>query len=122
MTPPSQLKRRRIEPIVSGYAIQPPGDDDAMHVEIARVGEIIDGVFDFDADVWAIRYMQRCLNRDGFWEWEPLPSSRSAAFKTRTRWTCKDALRAAREAVIAGNWPGGPELRWKSYEEEFDAD
>jgi hypothetical protein len=34
---------------------------------------------------WAVRLFGACLNRDGDWEDEPLPSNRSDAFKQRCR-------------------------------------
>jgi hypothetical protein len=117
--PDLQERARQITPIVSAFAIPLPGDE-TMQVEIARVGQMAGSKFDFAADVWAIRCMQRCLNRDGFWEWEPLPSSRSDEFKVRSRWECAEALAHAQAAVEEGNFPGGPGLRWKNYEEVED--
>jgi hypothetical protein len=105
-----------VEPIVSAYAIPLP-DDETMQVEIARVGRLAGGEFDFTADVWAIRCMQRCLNQDGFWEWEPLPSSRDDEFKARTRYPLNRALDLARLETRKGNYPGGPALRWAAYDE-----
>lgn len=37
-------------------------------------------------DQYAIRRAGRCLNKKGEWEYEPLPSNRSAAFLKRCRY------------------------------------
>lgn len=100
-------------PFVSAFAISLPGDL-LSPLEIARVGELRDGTFDPEADVWAIRCMSRCLGHDGEWEFEPLPSSRDDEFKARTRWRNAEALVAAQAAVEAGNYPGGKAFRWAS--------
>lgn len=35
---------------------------------------------------WAIRMLGHCLNKDGKWEYEPMPSSRDDEFFKRCRW------------------------------------
>jgi hypothetical protein len=45
-------------------------------------------------DAWAIIDSNYALNRNGEWEYEPLPSSRDDEFILRTRWP------SAREAII----------------------
>jgi len=48
----------------------------------------------WDPDAWAIVGDDRSvLNREGLWEYEPMPSSRTDEFRVRTRWP------AAREAI-----------------------
>jgi len=44
---------------------------------------------------WAVRKLGACLNHDGEWEYEPMPSSRDDAFLHRCRFT----LAAAEDAV-----------------------
>lgn len=41
---------------------------------------------------WAVRRMSACLNRDGEWEYEPMPSSRDDEFYARCRF---DSLKHA---------------------------
>ena len=49
-------------------------------------------------DAWAITDSHYVLNRDGDWEYEPLPSSRSDEFKARTRWpSAREAIAFAQE-------------------------
>lgn len=57
-------------------------------------------------DTWAVRKLGYCLNSEGGWEFEPLPSSRDDAFLARTRWQLAEALgrglgAAARDAERA---------------------
>lgn len=50
------------------------------------------------SDLWAIRQRGFCLNKQGEWEYEPLPSSRDEAFFARCRWADRDeAIRVAQE-------------------------
>jgi hypothetical protein len=63
------------------------GSDD-IHIERAKQ---IEG-----PPKWAVRRMGECLNKQGEWEWEPMPSSRDDEFLTRCRFdSAKDAIRAA---------------------------
>lgn len=39
-----------------------------------------------DPDAWAIHSEGHCLAKDGEWEWESLPSSRTEEFLQRCRW------------------------------------
>lgn len=48
--------------------------------------------------LWAVTRRGACLNRDGQWEFEPLPSNRDQAFFDRCRYTLDEALRAALHA------------------------
>jgi hypothetical protein len=64
------------------------------------------GVFDITVqrtliglDMWAVRRMGRCCDRDGNWEYEPLPSSRSSAWLRRYRMPLDEALTVARRAA-----------------------
>lgn len=36
--------------------------------------------------LWVVRYEGNCLNKEGQWEYEPLPSSRDTEFLARTRY------------------------------------
>jgi len=53
--------------------------------------------------LWAVTWLgHHCLNKDGEWEREPLPSSRDDDFLERTRWaTVGEAWGAAYEAIPA---------------------
>jgi hypothetical protein len=46
-------------------------------------------------DTWAVRQRGWCLNRDGEWEHEPIPSSRDDTFFGRCRFELDEALTAA---------------------------
>lgn len=51
----------------------------------------------WDPEAWAVTYLGDCLNHDGKWESEPMPSSRTPEFLGRTRWpTMEAALEAYR--------------------------
>lgn len=52
-------------------------------------------------DSWAVTRMSHCLNTEGEWEYEPLPSSRDEAWKATHRFDLETALRMAAEAVPA---------------------
>lgn len=53
----------------------------------------LDHVDGYDGVRWAIRQVGCCLNKRGKWEREPMPSSRTDAFKRRCRWlTAGEAL------------------------------
>lgn len=47
-------------------------------------------------DMWAVVETGCCLNHDGEWEVEPLPSSRDDAFLERCRFTLRDAVQHAK--------------------------
>jgi len=49
---------------------------------------------------WAVRCMGNCLNKQGEWEYEPLPSSRDDDFFARCRFgSASEAILAARTAL-----------------------
>jgi hypothetical protein len=58
----------------------------------------------YHGERWAVRRAGDCLTRDGTWEYEPMPSSRDAAFYARCRFdglgqalaTYNTAIRAPR--------------------------
>ena len=45
--------------------------------------------------LWAVVDTGQCLNRDGEWEYEPLPSNRDDDFMARCRFPLNEALRLA---------------------------
>ncbi len=47
-------------------------------------------------DRWAVRRSKRCLNADGDWEWEAIPSERADDFLARCRFDLETALNMAR--------------------------
>lgn len=51
----------------------------------------IDNTFRGREDKWAIRQNGRCLNKDGEWEYEPMPSSRDEDFFARCRFSLDEA-------------------------------
>jgi hypothetical protein len=60
-----------------------------------REQEIIRVVWRGPGDRWAISDGGHVLNRKGRWEYEPLPSSRTEAFRRRTRFPRDEAIHRA---------------------------
>lgn len=56
---------------------------------------------------WAISHCSSVLARDGYWEYEPFPSSRTQDFIKRTRWnSAQEAFEFFRSRPNAkGVWP-----------------
>lgn len=54
---------------------------------------------------WAVRNASRCLNKQGEWEYEPSPSSRTDEWLSTVRWDVADD---AISAAVAAE----PNLRW----------
>ncbi len=52
--------------------------------------------------LWAVVQGGACLNKEGQWEYEPLPSSRDEAFFDRCRYTLDQALRLALTVARGG--------------------
>lgn len=59
------------------------------------------------SDLWAIREKGCCLNKQGKWEIEPIPSSRTSAFYKRCRWNSVEAALKF--------WRGGHQSRFEHY-------
>ncbi len=54
-----------------------------------------------DTESWAICNMGQVLAKNGKWEYEPFPSSRSKTFLKRCRWNNRDkAIEVARAALL----------------------
>ena len=54
-------------------------------------------------DLWAVRYCGDVLNKQGEWEWEPMPSGRDEDFLARARF---DSAEEAIAAAIRGGGQG----------------
>lgn len=93
-----------IEPVITRYTLDGPNGGlsfDDIHVERAR--NLANQV------KWAIRHSGDCLDKDGLWRYEPLPSYRDDAFFAACRWDSLDeALAAARKARTAYDGPQAP--------------
>ena len=65
--------------------------------------------------IWAITQGNNiCLNKDGNWEYQPMPSNRSEAFLNRCRFgTEKQALRAYQKHILKHNKSSIIEIRSK---------
>lgn len=50
-------------------------------------------------DTWCVRWKGWCLDDLGTWIYEPVPSSRDAAFLAATRWTRDEAIERAAKAA-----------------------
>lgn len=59
---------------------------------------------------WVVTNGGAVLNKDGQWEYEPLPSSRTDEFLARTRFTLSEAVKEARGIQTHDQGPntGGP--------------
>lgn len=64
-------------------------DLDMYDVQVEHVGD----------GRWAVRWMGKCWTPRGGWEFEPIPSSRHAAFRKRTRFPLDTALEHAKTAA-----------------------
>lgn len=54
---------------------------------------------------WAVTHLgSACLNINGNWEYEPIPSSRGNEFISRTRFTLEEAMRLAQAEYDRGGW------------------
>ncbi|BDC37721.1 hypothetical protein PTKU15_10180 [Paraburkholderia terrae] len=79
---------------VASYAIQIGGP--YGHISIERTQQID------DTYLWKAKRGSECLNKDGGWEYEPIPSSRDDAFLGRCRFsTAEEAIAAARAGIEA---------------------
>jgi hypothetical protein len=61
-------------------------------------------------DRWAVRRGQRCLNADGGWDWESIPSERTDEWLAEHRFDESTALALARDAapkVTVNGWTVG---------------
>jgi hypothetical protein len=84
------MDRQQITAEVSCYSIGTFGDPHQIRVELTcKAGQ---GPHKPPHDTWAVRRLSQCLNDEGDWEYEPLPSSREDDFLERTRWTHDEAL------------------------------
>lgn len=50
-------------------------------------------------DLWAVVRHTACLNKDGYWDYEPIPSERTDEWIAEHRFELATALRLAKEAA-----------------------
>lgn len=50
--------------------------------------------------LWAVRRSGSCLNNEGQWEYEPMPSSRDDKFLSRCRWPSPESAYAAWQMAV----------------------
>jgi hypothetical protein len=83
-----------VRQLISQYTISatPAGRDQYNHLWDLHVDRSVqmDGT-----EKWAVRWMGRCLGRDGEWDYEPIPSSRSDRWLAQYRHDLETALRLA---------------------------
>lgn len=81
-------------PVITKYTIDGDprrlGSDD-IHIERAKQLE--------GPAKWAVRRLGECLNKQGEWEYEPMPSSRDDEFLTRCRFDSAEEAFAAIQGV-----------------------
>lgn len=81
-------KREREDGVViAAYALPVAARDPDVRIERARQ---ING-----SALWAVRRVGTVLNKQGEWEWEPMPSNRDDEFLARTRFDSADEAIAA---------------------------
>lgn len=69
-------------------------------------------------DAWAVTDGAYCLNSEGEWEVEPLPSHRTPEWKAYHRFPLEDALQRAREASLMLEVSGRTALEvWRVWRE-----
>jgi hypothetical protein len=77
-----------------------------FHANLGHIRELKVEMRHPNPEAWAIIGDSCCLNRDGEWEYEPAPSSRSEDFFARTRWPNARTAIAAAEQHMA-RYPTG---------------
>lgn len=83
---------------VGTYIFDAPEGYEHEMIEVVNVGETCSDRVWRPTDVWAVRKRGWCLDIDGDWVYEPLPSSRDEDFKARCRFTLDEALVRAEQA------------------------
>jgi hypothetical protein len=79
---------------VSGVAAEKPEQYAGIwHIEVTRAMQM-DGT-----ELWAARWMGRCLNRRGQWDLEPIPSDRTDRWLASHRFPFDEAMRLAEKAA-----------------------
>ncbi len=74
------------------YVARPGVVVSAYQVGSGRNAILVERVSQRDgSDLWAVRLHGQCLNKQGEWEAEPMPSSRDSDFLTRCRFATSDA-------------------------------
>lgn len=74
--------------VASAWVIRP---DDVLNGRYPEGVQVVDTCSRDDDKSWAIRASGRCMNHEGDWEFEPLPSSRTDEFFARCRWPTLEA-------------------------------
>jgi hypothetical protein len=75
--------------LISAYAL-PVAASVIDHVRIERASQMA------GPDLWAVRFRGDVLNKQGDWEWEPMPSGRDDDFIERARFsTAEEGIAAA---------------------------
>lgn len=89
---------RREHPVVVRYLINPDEQYPSDWITVELTCFAGRGPHRPVQDTWAVRRRSWCLDADGDWIHEPLPSSRDDEFYARTRWPLAEALVRANEA------------------------
>lgn len=91
--------------ILSGIQISPIPigniNRSAWAVDVEFSGRLDEGLA-----LYAVRNIGRSLNRDGEWDHEPRPSSRTDKWLARHRFPLDEALRLARQYAPTVTWNG----------------
>jgi hypothetical protein len=81
--------------VIAAYTLPAPDGSKLDEIRIERARQMDGGA------LWAVRFRGDVLNKQGVWEWEPMPSGRDDDFLARARFDSAtaaiDAARAAQE-------------------------
>lgn len=84
-----------IKPVVVAYSVCAMPDDHIDH----HLFELKVEQTHSQLNTWAVRWMGRCLDADGGWDYEPLPSSREDDWLAAHRFDLETALAIAVKAA-----------------------
>jgi len=87
--------------VIAAYALPAPDGRQIDEIRIERARQMDGGA------LWAVRFRGDVLNKNGEWEWEPMPSGRDEDFLTRARFDiAEEAIAAAIRAAAASTGRG----------------
>jgi len=87
--------------VIAAYALPAPDGRQIDEIRIERARQMDGGA------LWAVRFRGDVLNKNGEWEWEPMPSGRDEDFLARARFdTAEEAIAAAIRGAAASTGRG----------------
>lgn len=86
------------EPVAVSYLVNPGERAPSEWITVDLTCFAGEGPHKPPHDTWAVRLRGWCLDIEGDWIHEPIPSSRDDEFYALTRWPLAEALERAQEA------------------------